>query len=180
MTNNDMCVISNIRIVSLTDDHNLESFCCGNNDLDDFLKNCAITEQEDKVSRTYLTCLHNEAIGFFTLSASGIEVLAIDTIDNVKEFSESIYPAIDIHKLAVTKKFQGRGIGRYTLNAAIGKILYVSEHIGCRYVILDSVKNKIGFYRKHGFKIVDIYKDDEYVKMYLNIAQMDAASIKNK
>jgi GNAT superfamily N-acetyltransferase len=178
MTTNDTCIISNIRIVSLTDGHNLESFCCGNTDLDNFLKNCAIAEQEYKVSRTYLTCLHNETIGFFTLSASGIEVLAIDAVDSVKEFSESIYPAIDIHKLAVTEKFQGRGVGRYALNAAIGKILYVSEHIGCRYITLDSVKNKIGFYRKHGFKIVDIYKDDEYVKMYLNIAQMDAASVK--
>ncbi len=180
MTTSDTCVISNVRIVSLTDEHNLESFCCGNNDLDNFLKNCAIAEQEDKVSRTYLTCLHNEVIGFFTLSASGIEVLAIDDVDGVKEFSESIYPAIDIHKLAVTEKFQGVGIGRYTLNAAVGKILFVSKHIGCRYITLDSVKNKIGFYKKYGFKIVDIYKDDEYVKMYLNIAQMDAASIKNK
>lgn len=180
MAIDNICIINNVRIVSLTDKHNLEPFCCNNNDLDNFLKNYAISEQEDKVSRTYLTCLHNEVIGFFTLSASGIEILAIDIVDSVKEFPESIYPAIDIHKLAVTEKFQGRGIGKYTLNAAIGKILSVSEHIGCRYVTLDSVKNKIGFYEKYGFKIVDIYKDDEYVKMYLNIAQMDAASIKNR
>lgn len=164
----------------LTNEHDLTSFCCGNNDLDDFLKNCAIEEQEDKLSRTYLTCLHSNVVGFFTLAASSIEVLAVDNIDSIEEFSESIYPAIDISKLAIAKKFQGKGIGKYTLNAAIGKILSVSEHIGCRYITLDSVKSKIGFYKKYGFKIVDIYKDDEYVKMYLNIAHMEAASIENK
>jgi len=78
----------------------------------------------------------------------------------------------------VTKKFQGIGIGEYILKAAIGKILSISQYIGCRYVTLDSVKDKVGFYKKYGFKIVDIYKDDEYKKMYLNIAQIEAASAK--
>lgn len=141
--------------------------------MDDFLKNCAIAEQKDKLSRSYLTCLHNEIIGFFTLVASSIEVLAIDTIDSIEEFPGSVYPAIDIHKLAITKEFQKKGIGKHTLWVAIGKILSVSENVGCRYVILDSVKDKIGFYKKYGFKIVDIYKDDKYAKMYLNIAQME-------
>lgn len=57
-----MNVISNIRIMHLTNEHNLEPFCCGNDDLDDFLKNCAITEQEDMLSRTYLTCLYGNVV----------------------------------------------------------------------------------------------------------------------
>lgn len=178
MTINDSHVVNDIRIMSLTREHDLKSFCCGNNDIDDFLKNCAIAEQEDKLSRTYLVFLDNGVIGFFSLAASSIEVLAIDTANGVEQFSESIYPAIDVPKLAVTKKFQGMGIGEYTLKAVIGKVLSVSEDIGCRYITLDSMKDKVGFYKKYGFKIVDIYKDDEYKKMYLNIAHIEAASKK--
>ena len=156
----------------LTKDHDFNSFYCGNNKIDSFLKNSAIYEQEEMLSRTYLDCFNNNVIGFFTLSANSIEVLAIDTIDSVEEFLESDYPAIDITKLAITKKFQEKGIGTYTLKRAIGKILSLSKNIGCRYVTLDSVKNKVDFYKKHGFKIVDIYKDDEYTKMYLNMTQI--------
>ena len=127
-----------------------------------------------------MTCFDDEVIGFFTLAASSIEVLAVDTVNGIEEFPESVYPAVDIPKLAITKKFQGKGIGEYTLKAAIGKILSISKNIGCRYIILDSVKDKVGFYKKYGFKIVDVYKDDEYIKMYLNMAQIEAASVKNK
>jgi len=45
--------------------------------------------------------------------------------------------------------------------------------------MLDSVKDKVSFYKKYGFKIVDIYKEDEYKKMYLNIVQIEAAAAKN-
>ena len=96
--------------------------------------------------------------------------------DCAEQFAESVYPAIDILKLAIIIKFQGKGVGEYTLKYAIGIVMSISEHIGCRYVTLDSVKDKVGFYKKYGFKIVDIYKDDEYTKMYLNIALIEAAS----
>lgn len=173
-------IIDQIRIVPLTKEYYLESFYCGNNEIDHFLKNSAMIGQEDMLSRAYLVCINDDVIGFFTLAASSIEVLAIDSEDGIEEFPESIYPAIDIPKLAITKKFQGKGVGEYTLKAAIGKILSISENIGCRYITLDSVKDKVGFYKKYSFKIVDIYKDDEYIKMYLNIAQIEAAFTKNK
>lgn len=182
MTTNDSNIINDIRTIYLTRDrgHDLKSFCCGNDDIDDFLKNCAIIDQEDKLSRTYLVFLRDDMIGFFSLAASSIEILAIDTTNGIEKFSESVYPAIDISKLAVAKKFQGRGIGEYILKVAIGKILSVSEDIGCRYVILDSVKDKVGFYKKYGFKIVDIYRNDEYKKMYLNMVHIESAKKKLK
>jgi len=180
MTINDSHIINNIKIISLTNRHCLESFYCGNSEIDQFLKNSAIAEQEEMLSRTYTAYFDDDIIAFFSLAASSIEVLAIDITNGIEEFSESVYPAIDIPKLAVTKKFQGKGIGEYILKAAIGKILSISQHIGCRYVTLDSLKDKVGFYKKYGFKIVDIYKDDEYKKMYLNIAQIEAASTKDR
>lgn len=167
-------IIDDIKIMPLTSEYDFESFYCGNDDIDEFLKNYALAEQDDKLSRTYLVILNNDVIGFFSLAASSIEVLAIETTDSIEQFSESVYPAIDIPKLAIDKKFQRKGIGEYTLKAAIGKILSISEDIGCRYITLDSVKDKVGFYKKYGFKIVDIYKNDEYTKMYLNIAQIEA------
>lgn len=73
MTIDDIYIINNIRVVPLTNDYDLGSFYCGNSDIDHFLKNSAIVEQEEMLSRTYLICLNNDVIGFFTLSASSIE-----------------------------------------------------------------------------------------------------------
>ena len=53
--------------------------------------------------------------------------------------------------------------------AAIGKTLSVCESIGCRYILVDSKKNSIGFYQKNEFKLVENYKNREFVPMYLKI-----------
>ena len=53
-------IANDIRITPLTIGHDLESFHCGNNEIDHFLKNSAIAEQEEMLSRTYLACLRNK------------------------------------------------------------------------------------------------------------------------
>jgi hypothetical protein len=45
-------------------------------------------------------------------------------------------------------KFKRKGIGKYLLLAAIGKTLEVCENIGCRYILVDSKRDSIGFYQK--------------------------------
>jgi len=77
MAIDDSDIINNIRIIPLARGYDLESFCCGNNDIDQFLKNSAITEQEEMLSRTYLAYFDYKVIGFFSLAAGSIEVLAI-------------------------------------------------------------------------------------------------------
>lgn len=68
MLYNDSSIINNIRMLSLTREHDLKSFCCGNDEIDDFLKNYAITDQEDKLSRTYLVFLDNGGVSILISS----------------------------------------------------------------------------------------------------------------
>lgn len=53
--------------------------------------------------------------------------------------------------------------------AAIGKTLSVCDSIGCRYILVDSKRNSIGFYQLNEFKLVEKYKNREFVPMYLNM-----------
>ena len=71
--------------------------------------------------------------------------------------------------MAVDKAFEGRGIGRFLMLAAIGMAMDVSSKIGCRYITVDSKPESVGFYEKHGFKLIDKYKDSDFPKMYLNM-----------
>jgi hypothetical protein len=57
----------------------------------------------------------------------------------------------------------------YLLAAAIGKTQFVCENIGCRYLLVDSKKDSIGFYQKNGFKLVEKYRNREFIPIYLNL-----------
>jgi hypothetical protein len=54
------------------------------------------------------------------------------------------------------------------LLTSIGKEIKISDEIGCR-ITVDSKPESIGFYEKHGFKVVIKYRNSNFPKMYLNI-----------
>ena len=158
---------SELHTISLNKSHNLSSFSCLNKELNDFLKNDALNDQINMISRTSLCFWNDELVGFFTLVADTIEAKSV--IDGLEHYEYRKYPGVKIARLAVDSRFERRGIGTYLLLAAIGKTLSVSENIGCRYILVDSKKNSIGFYQKNEFKLVEKYKNREFVPMYLNM-----------
>lgn len=143
--------------------------------MNDFLKNDALNDQKNMISRTCLCFWKDKLAGFFTLIADTIEAKAV--IDGIEHYEYRKYPGVKIARLAVDSRFERRGIGTYLLLAAIGKTLSVCESIGCRYILVDSKKNSIGFYQKNEFKLVEKYKNREFIPMYLNmqpiIAEID-------
>ena len=155
--------------VPLAKRHNLVSFESANEDLNDFLKNDAITDQNWLVSKTYLCCWKKSIAGYITLITDTLEVKVVDKEDSIKGYPYRKYPCVRIARLAVDKKFERRGIGRFLMLAAIGMALDVSSKIGCRYITVDSKPESVGFYKKHGFKLIEKYLDSDFPKMYMNM-----------
>ena len=164
---------SELSIVPLDKSHTLFSFKCASSELNDFLKNDALADQNNMISRTGLCFWNGELVGFVALVADTIEAKAV--IDGLEHYEYRKYPGVKIARLAVDSKFERRGIGTYLLAAAIGKTLSVCESIGCRYILVDSKKNSIDFYKKNGFKLVEKYKNREFIPMYLNLQPIVAA-----
>ena len=98
-----------------------------------------------------------------------IEVQAIDKDDGVAGYPYMKYPSIKIARLAIDKRFERNGFGRFSVFAAIGLALSVSEIIGCRYLTVDSKPESVSFYKKLGFKIIEKYRSNDYPKMYLDM-----------
>ena len=67
-----------------------------------------------------------------------------------------VYPAVKIVRLAIDKAIQGNGYGEeliaWTIAHVIDKIL---PNAGCRFLIVDSKPESVGFYEKSGFILVD-------------------------
>ena len=156
-------------IVPLSEEHELASFQSTNADLNDFLKNDSLMSQKNLITKTYL-CLSNDTIiGYFSMLADTIEVQAIDEGDRVVDYPYRKYPSIKIARLAIDKRFERNGFGRYSIFAAIGLALSASDIIGCRYLMVDSKPESVNFYKKHGFKIIDKYKSNDFPRMYLDM-----------
>ncbi len=158
-----------LRIVLLTKRHEFTSFNSKNDDLNEFLKNDALRDQESMVSKTYLCCWKKSIVGYFSIVADTIDVQAINENDGIKGYPYHKYPSIKIARLAVDRKFERKGIGRFLVLAAMGLAMSVSEIIGCRYITVDSKPDSISFYEKLGFRIVEKYRRSEFPKMYLDM-----------
>lgn len=133
------------------------------------MKNDALKDQEYMVSRTYLCCWNKDIVGYLALVADTLEVEAIDEYDKIAGYLYHRYPAVKIARLAVHKDYERRGIGKFMLLTTIGKAIAISKEIGCRYITVDSKPESVGFYEKHGFRIVEKYRHSDTPKMYLNM-----------
>ena len=153
----------------LTKKHSLILFDSVSSELNDFLKNDALINQEHLLNRSYVCFLKEHMVGFFTLTTDTITAKAVSKLDCVDDYKYAKYPAIKLARLAVDTRYEKQGIGTYMLFAAIGIALSISEHVGCRYITVDSKKESIGFYEKYNFAIVKTRKDMDFVPMYLNM-----------
>lgn len=65
-------------------------------------------------------------------------------------------PAVKIGRFAVNTSYQGKGVGSGLMNYI--KWLFIDKNkTGCRYIIVDAVKNDktIQFYRNNGFHLLE-------------------------
>lgn len=159
---------SELIIEPLNKDHDLSSFTCSDSDLNDFLKDDALNDQKFMINKTSLCFWKNELVGYITLVTDTIGTKEVIVSDEIK-CKYSKYPGIKIARLAVDSRFERRRIGTYLLYAAIGKALSISDSVGCRYVLVDSKKESISFYEKHGFKIAVRNKKHNYTPMYFDL-----------
>ena len=158
-----------LKIVSLHKRDKLTSFKSISSELNDFLKNDALKDQESMLSKTYLCFWKENLAGFVTLLADTIGVESIHESECVSTYQYKKYPAVKIGRIATADSLERMGIGRFMLLFAIGKSVYISKEIGCRYITVDSKLESIDFYKKLHFKSVAGCSSSDFPKMYLNM-----------
>ncbi|MEQ8198282.1 MAG: hypothetical protein ABRQ27_09795, partial [Clostridiaceae bacterium] len=87
------------------------------------------------------------------------------------EDDKDTYYAIDLKVLGIDVSHQGKNIGTNVLNYIVSKSREISEFCGCRYLILDAVKDKAEWYRNRGFEFFDesdMQNDEPTIKMYID------------
>lgn len=132
-------------------------------ELDDFLKNDALKEQQLLLSRTHLCFYRDRIAGFISLASDSVRLDKLDKCQHVEGIEYPAYPCILVARLATDKQLHCRGIGKFLLQLAIGFAL--EGPLGCRYLSVDPKEKSIDFYKKAGFN----YWTTNKRRMYLNM-----------
>ena len=117
---------------TLSHEHDLSNFVCDSNDLTDFLKNDALTQQQNKLNITKLILCDGEIIGYVSLLIDTLVLKNIrenrikNEIKNQLNISnrKRLLPAVKIGRFAINKKYSNKGLGSHILANIIYNIKF--------------------------------------------------------
>jgi predicted N-acetyltransferase YhbS len=147
----------------LTVDHVVEGFECGDESLDAWLIDRALRNQADRSSRTWVVSDGGRVVAYYASSAA--VVLRIEATKRAARNQPDPLPAVLLGRLAVDRRYQGRGLGGALLKHFIVKSIEVAELIGVRVVLVHAKDSVVAaFYAGFGFEPSPI---DELTMMLL-------------
>lgn len=135
--------------------HNRNDFDCGNELLNNYLKNQAGQDIKRKLSACFVfaeketNCIQ----GYYTLSNNSIPLSCFpDQIRKKLPQAYSSIPATLLGRLAIDKNSQGRGLGKILLIDALKRSYEISKEIGSFAVVVDPINREAEqFYEKYDF-----------------------------
>ena len=139
--------------VPLDSSHNKENFDCGKPLLDDYLHKQAKQDVKRRLSACFVLPDENEIKGYYTLSTASVErrLLPQEIIKKLPP-SYNDLPTILLGRLAVSKSYQGQGLGEMMLMDALKRSYFISGQVGSMAVIVDPLDEEaVKFYEKYDF-----------------------------
>ncbi|MGV6851471.1 MAG: GNAT family N-acetyltransferase [bacterium] len=152
--------------------HDRNRFDCGTEALNNYLKVMASQQAKKDNTRTFI--LEDErdtrhVIGFYTLTMTPIDLKALPT--KLQKKHQSSTSGGLIARLAVDKRYKGRGFGEWLLIDALRKLLAASDSVAFPVVIVDAKDGAAQFYERYGFTA---FQDTEN-KLFITIADARAS-----
>lgn len=141
--------------------HNRDTFSCGIEFLDRYLKRQANQDSKRRISRVFVACgsqegsqegfQETEVLGYYTLSTFALDLSALPE-KIAKRLPRHPVLAALIGRLAVNTSMQGQGVGGLLLANAIRRTLAVSDEIAIFALVVDAIDDKAEvFYSHYGF-----------------------------
>jgi GNAT superfamily N-acetyltransferase len=142
------------RITALAETHEVNSFDCGNDKLNEFLWATARQHQKKFISKTYVLTdddAPTEVLGFYTLAVRRMTPKSELPPEMAKKLPLEV-PGLTLARLAVGAMHKRQGHGEYLLIHALNKANDVANMVG-GYALFVDAKDGDGadFYKKYGF-----------------------------
>ena len=167
-----------IIIRRLEEDDEVETFDCGDEPLNNYLKRHAWSNQQKiSIGVTYVAIdemVPRAVLGYFTLAAASVPRDAFPK-KYVRGLPPYDLPLILLARLAVDRRFASRGLGHVLISEAFRISLQVADEIGCRCIITDAYRDRLSWYAKYGFVPIEGSAEGGSQRMFLDIRTVRAA-----
>ena len=168
-------------IVYLTESYEMKPFDCGDADLNGFLLNDAKLYAERKLAYTYiLEDDDRNIVAYYSLlndkiskrDASNATWRKVKKLFPHRKHFNS-YPAIKIGRFAVSKAYNGQGIGSELMNQIKQSLVENGNYSAFRFLTVDAYLTAIPFYEKNGFKLLLSDDANEHTRlMYFDMMEL--------
>ncbi len=154
----------------LTEHHQTDGFSCGQDSLDQWLKQRSLKNQIQGASRTFVVCDGARVVAYYAL-ASGA-VTSQGATGRFRRNMPDPIPVVVLGRLAVDLTLHGKGFGRSLVRDASLRVIQAASAIGIRGMVVHALTDEAkAFYEKVGFESSPI---DAHVLM---IALPDLAAL---
>jgi GNAT superfamily N-acetyltransferase len=156
----------------------VSDFDCGDEALNNYLKRHAwINQHKISIGVSYVTLdegAPRSVLGYFTLAMASVPRDAFPK-KSVRGLPPYDLPLILLARLAVDRRFAGRGIGHALISEAFRISLRVADEVGCRCIITDAYRDRVDWYAKYGFVSIEGGVPTGTQRMFLDIRTVRAA-----
>jgi GNAT superfamily N-acetyltransferase len=156
----------------LEEHDDVESFDCGDDALNNYLKRHAWTNQQKSSIGVSYVAVDEDAprtvLGYFTVAMVSVPRDAFP-----KKFVRGLppydLPLILLARLAVDRRFAGRGLGHALISEALRISVRVAGEVGCRCIITDAYRDRVNWYARYGFVPIEGATANGPQRMFLDM-----------
>lgn len=145
---------TSVEILPLASQHVRAHFACAKRDLDEWLIRQAGQQERKHNTRTFVAVDPidgQSVVGYYATSTYRLDLDEAASAFGVGKRRYPV-PAVLLARLAVDKRWEGRGIGRQLLRHALTGIAHASRAIGFEVVVVHAIDDEAAtFYGRYGF-----------------------------
>jgi len=172
--------LKDLQFTRLAERNETKNFDCGDDDLNDFIRNDAWNYQKELLSVTYLfEDMQASVAAFFSVSN---DLLRDDDYAKWNNLSRKVpnskrrkdYPAVKIGRIGVSSKYKGKNLGSDIL-FFIKNWFTTENKTGCRHILVDAYNTSqvIKFYEKNDFILLTEKDSAKKTRaMYFDLVRM--------
>ena len=135
-------------IEKLRREHLLDSFDCGKEDLNRFLKRQAWNSQQANSAQTYVLTKDLRVLGYYSLAAGSIN--HDEATERIKKgMARHPIPVILLARLAADVSVHGKGVGSALLKDALLRSAHAADTIGARALLVHAKDDSARAFYEH-------------------------------
>lgn len=156
----------------LGSDHDVSSFSCGKQALDDWLRTRGLANQQRDFTRVIVVHDQGRVVGYYGLAPTAVAASGVPRPVLRTGQPPNPVPCLLLGQLAVDRAWAGRGIGAGLFVDAMIRCVGAARLIGGRAIVIRALDAEaVEFYRARGFLVS---RDDPYI-LYRSMQDVEAS-----